>query len=677
MAVLGRTLEHLGVQMYKRRDTAIAELVANSWDANANHVWVDLPKESHYENSTSEIIIEDDGEGMTSDEVDDQYLVVGRNRRRESGEASPQGAAPSRRVMGRKGIGKLAGFGIAKEIEITTWRDGYAARLTLDIAKLKLDDKSMLEIDIPGEEEIPIPTDVRCPDHGTRLVLRNLKHKTAPNIEQLNESLSRRFSRTVRGLMTIEVCGDAVVEPIVEWEFHVPSDGSMQEAELDDGNVVRYRYSFSKTPLRQAGMRGFTILANGKTAQAPPFYFDVEATATAQHGTKNLSGTIEADFIDFGTDDETDVISTDRQEIDWEAEETIALHDWGAKLTRQALVEFRDFRQSKTKERVLADEGLRNRIERLDKTSQDQINKILGTIGLLDADSDTELILVSSLISAFEFRHFHDLIDEIEAAEDNPEQLQLLLMSISNWRVLESRAILEVIKGRISIIDKFHEMIVNGAPETAHRIGDENLHDLLADFPWLLHPEWQVLSEEKTISKQLVEWHRKDVADSLTEEEARQRYDFLALGDGNKLLVIEIKRPNYAPNMIDLQRLVTYQSNLARAEKREIEPIFISSNNFDEADYIIKQQPVEMFSWADIHARTKAYYEHYRALLEGESNHPDFHSKESELARARSVLDQGAFRGVALRASGIGEQDPILARLPNKSDDTGTSSNNA
>ena len=36
--VLGRTLEHLGVQMYKRRDIALAELVANSWDAGAKEV---------------------------------------------------------------------------------------------------------------------------------------------------------------------------------------------------------------------------------------------------------------------------------------------------------------------------------------------------------------------------------------------------------------------------------------------------------------------------------------------------------------------------------------------------------------------------------------------------------------------------------------------------------------
>jgi RecB family endonuclease NucS len=69
--------------------------------------------------------------------------------------------------------------------------------------------------------------------------------------------------------------------------------------------------------------------------------------------------------------------------------------------------------------------------------------------------------------------------------------------------VLESRAILEIIQGRLEIIDKFHSMIVNNAPETPHRKGDDNMHDLIAEYPWLLNPEWQVLAEEKTISKQL------------------------------------------------------------------------------------------------------------------------------------------------------------------------------
>ena len=52
-------------------------------------------------------------------------------------------------------------------------------------------------------------------------------------------------------------------------------------------------------------------------------------------------------------------------------------------------------------------------------------------------------------------------------------------------------------------MQKFHEMIVNNAPETAHKVGDDNLHDLLAGYPWLINPEWQVLSEETAISTQL------------------------------------------------------------------------------------------------------------------------------------------------------------------------------
>ena len=79
MAVLGRTLEHLGVQMYKQRPAALAELVANAWDADATRVWIEVPEGPVA--TTSQITITDNGSGMTPDEVADLYLVIGRNRR--------------------------------------------------------------------------------------------------------------------------------------------------------------------------------------------------------------------------------------------------------------------------------------------------------------------------------------------------------------------------------------------------------------------------------------------------------------------------------------------------------------------------------------------------------------------------------------------------------------------
>jgi len=79
ITVLGRTLEHLGTQMYKRRDVAIAELVANCWDAGAENVAITLPADGPYDPDTSQVNVADDGVGMSDDEVENNYLVIGRN----------------------------------------------------------------------------------------------------------------------------------------------------------------------------------------------------------------------------------------------------------------------------------------------------------------------------------------------------------------------------------------------------------------------------------------------------------------------------------------------------------------------------------------------------------------------------------------------------------------------
>jgi len=655
--------------MYKRRDTAIAELVANCWDAGARNVWVSLPV-GEYDRSSSVIVVEDDGAGMSDEDVEDHYLVVGRNRRQ-----ADAGADTARRVMGRKGIGKLAGFGIASVMELTTWRDSVSTALTLDIRKLKLGEREMANIDLLGKVE-PIPSGLRSTEHGTRLVLRDLKHSTAPAVDRLVEALARRFSTTVRGSMAIFVNDHPIGEPEINWATRRPPVGDTPDFEtevLASGNTVRYHYGFSKTVLASSELRGFTVMANGKTAQAPPFFFNVETTATGQHGTKYMSGTIEADFLDEGVDDDSDLVSTDRQEIDWESPETVELRAWGEELTRKALREFREFKQVQMRERVLEDEQLRARLDHLDRPSRDRALSLLGNLGLLDNDNDRELDLASNLISAFEYQQFHDFISDLEAVEEKPEQLEFLLEQIDGWKAIEGRAILEVIKGRISIIDKFHGLIVTGAPETAHLQGDENIHDLIADFPWLLDPEWQVLAEEKSISVQLREWAREDLADQLTDQDGRQRYDFLALGDEGSLVLIEIKRSDYAPTIDDIQRLIKYKANLQRAQVRPIRAVFISSKNFadDVSDYEDAGFPV-LLSWAEIHSRTKAYYEHYRALLEGDIADPSFHAKAAEVARTREVLEHGAYRGRVRREAGLGAQDPIRADLDASPPSSGT-----
>ena len=650
ITVLGRTLEHLGVQMYKRRDTAIAELVANCWDAGAKNVHIHLPKSGAYNQTTSTILIVDDGSGMNPEQIQEQYLVVGRNARRDDSRENP-----TRPLMGRKGIGKLAGFGLAAEMTVITWQDEIATELTLDVALLKRENGEADRVPIEGIVG-ELPSFATTPG-GTRIVLRKLKHKTPPSIESLRKALSRRFSRRVRGEMIIHVNDEPLGEPLLELENRFP-ETDYEIAHLEGGGHVRYFYGFAKKPIASGEMRGFTVYVRGKTAQAPPFYFQAEATASGQHATKYMTGEIEADYLDEGTDDESDLISTDRQGIDWESDTLQPFREWGERIVREALREWANRKGDRMEDWISKDAGLNARIQRLDLTSRKQVRKFIRTLGGADAERERALELADSLVRAFEYRHFHDVIRNIEVVGDDPEHLRQLLTHLSEWKVLESRAILEIIKGRHDVIEKFHQMIVNDFPETASKNSKDNMHDLLGGYPWILNPEWQVLSEEKALSTQLREWGEQDIK----EEDERLRYDFLALTDERQLVILEIKRPAYPVVLEDLQRLEKYMDRLSLGQTRKIHMVMICGPKPSVAESVLRnwqeRQDGQIRHWNDLYERARLYYDHYKAVLQGNVEGADFHRKETEVARTRGVLTPGAtHRGPSERAKGLGPQD--------------------
>jgi hypothetical protein len=656
--ILGRTLEHLGSQMYKRRDTAIAELVANAWDAGATQAHVTVPDPGTYNSLTDNIVISDDGSGMSEESVQDDYLVVGRNRRAE-GQPEPEG----RKVMGRKGIGKLAGFGIAGKMTLDTWRDGVLTTVPLELGRLKTKAGQATDVTLDGT----VGSAANQPyASGTTLTLTSLKHKTGVSPSDLRESLSRRFSYTVRGRMTVYVNGIEVVDPDINLETRFPAPTkdeptALAEAQLEDGTIARYWYGFSKTVLASSRMRGFAILVNGKTAQAPPFFFFVEGTASGQHGTRYLTGVIEADFLDAGTDDESDIVSTDRQELDWDDERTNALRTWGDRKTRELLREWANRRAAAVKKFVVDDPVLKTRIEKLDERSQKQVDKLLYTLGQADADQSRWKEMAGQLIAAYEYRHFHEMIAELDNLGDDPEALVSLLDHLRTWRTLESRAILAVVEGRLQIVEKFYSMLVGNAPETAGRIGDENLHDLIAQYPWLLHPDWQALSEERRITSQLKEWNAADV-----DEDDRTRYDFLALSEPGHLVVVEIKRSGHPPTEEELQRLLRYRTKLSKGTKAPITAVFVSSDQFaDDVTEYRKMANLAFWTWGEVHDRVSRLYTHYGAVLRDENNEGDWDDKQREVQLTRRVLEQGVYRGHAARAEGLGPQDIDYGGVPN------------
>ena len=315
----GRVIEHLGIQMYQSPVNAIAELVANAWDADATEVEIMLPETVTDPDTT--FVICDNGTGMTFDECQDLYLAVGRNRRgKEAEEQTPAG----RPVLGRKGIGKFAGFGIASLVTVETVSGvtGERTVFRLDLDALTADNEPRAvqkEIDVV---EYDPPSEERRDQHGTSITLSRLTIRRAPSGDQFRTSMARRFLLH-HGQADFRVSVQKKPLPrsydVAGFQYQFPKDlpEPIEGVEVDeegwglenvDGQEIRWRFLFRKETIAEEELKGVAVFAGGKLAQRP-FFFNLTRGFTGQHGAEYLAGQVEADFIDRLS---ADLIATER-----------------------------------------------------------------------------------------------------------------------------------------------------------------------------------------------------------------------------------------------------------------------------------------------------------------------------------------------------------------------------
>ena len=262
MKYAGGMIRHLGLQMYGGAVPAIAELIANSWDADASRVEVTIPLGRPIEQGLS-IEVLDDGTGMSFEEVNENYLAVGLDRRRRGRSKSPKG----RKVMGRKGIGKLAGFGIAETVRVESKRDGHLTAFEMDFDDMTSADQYVepyrptLIHDGPDEHD-SIPY-----DSGTRVVLEDLVIRNAVNANRFRLSMSRRFS-ILSNQFSVVINEEPLVSEDMDLEFRFPESG-VEVERIPGFGTVRWWVGFTEKPIKHDEARGIVVMVRGKLAQAP------------------------------------------------------------------------------------------------------------------------------------------------------------------------------------------------------------------------------------------------------------------------------------------------------------------------------------------------------------------------------------------------------------------------
>lgn len=311
-------IEHLGVKMYSHTVPAIAELIANAYDAGAKVAEVLL-----YDKHEHKIIIRDDGIGMTFDEINEFYLRIGRNRREEN-----QISCPNRKATGKKGLGKLALFGLGNKIEISTVRNGEQVTFILnyeDIKKSKGDYEPEFNIQ---EADFSVPS-------GTTITLTELTKKQGYPLNNYVEHLARLFDFPDPSFIIKMSLNDeepriidsklkySFVTSQFEWDYaaFIQTDSLTEKAEkYSNSGLISGKFITTEKPLKN-GLKGITLFANGRMVNEPEFFRSSESS----HFYSYLTGWLNVDFID---DDNEDLISTDRRSLDWKQPITTMLQNF-------------------------------------------------------------------------------------------------------------------------------------------------------------------------------------------------------------------------------------------------------------------------------------------------------------------------------------------------------------
>ena len=412
-----RTIEHLGIKMYSQLPYALAELVANAYDAGAGKVQIKL---YDADPDNKRIVITDDGDGMSYEEVGEKFLVIGR-KRRDTDESRTN--SKDRKITGKKGLGKLALFGIGKTINIETTCSGetQSTAFVLDW------DSILSEGSGTYYPQTQLIAKADPSEKGTTITLSNLSRITNFDVDATAVSLSKLFNCFDTDFVVEISCNDSTPIPLTR---EIKYEGINKEFEWDVKEIIStiedpYSYSgelkgkivSSKKPMKQ-DLRGITLYVNGRLANIPGFF----GVSEAGHTFSYISGWIDADFLD---EFDSDLISTDRQSISWDLPEAEALQKYLQRIVRFLVKDW----SAKRKQAKADSQSTRSGINTTDwfaKVPDDVRPKLTSVIDRIadkpeldDEDFSSVVHEVYDLVPPYTYFHYRLLHSEIQdAAKD-------------------------------------------------------------------------------------------------------------------------------------------------------------------------------------------------------------------------------------------------------------------
>jgi hypothetical protein len=537
-------LNHLGIKLYSSIPAVLSEVVANAWDADATEVNINIEKDK--------IIIEDNGHGMSSEDINSKYLFVGYDKRKDVSQTQTY----KRKVMGRKGIGKLSLFSIANNAIIETYNGQEKNGFILSYEKITALLKGKTGEEIYNPEPLE-KNELILKNKGTKIVLTQLKKNiNSVSINGLKKRIARRFSIIGTESFTVKINGQKIGVEDRDYFYKIQylwyfGDESKKYIDFCDKqklekinrrsgkiNILNESYLITGwigTVVKSGDLKDeddnlnkIIIMVRGKLAQEDI----IEDFPEGGLYTKYLIGEIHADFLDL--DDEEDIATTNRQEINKDEPRYKALRDFLQTELKNIQREWTNNRNESGVRQAIKIEAIKEWFDSLKPKTKQRAEKLFGKINELTVDDASKKELFKHAIIAFESLKYKDNLDAIEHI--TPENIHLFKEIFSEYDDIEATLYHQIIKARISVIKTLHENIDNNAKEKI-------VQDYLYENLWLLEPSWDRGTETPFMEKSVKSEFGKIDA-KLTDEEKRGRFDIKYKTSAGKHIIIELKRAN-------------------------------------------------------------------------------------------------------------------------------------
>lgn len=569
-------LNHLGLNLYSNVPAVLAEVVANSWDADAKNVEITF--------GTDFVEVFDDGIGLgrSVEDINERYLTVGYERRAQGEAITPELGRP---VMGRKGIGKLSLFSIAQTVDVHSARDGQLHSFRMDLESIR---EQITKGDGLYEPAEIMPHDhMRQIERGTLIHITDFKRRWVHNDSWLKKRLARRFS--VIGAeydFRVRINGTEITVADRDY-FHrlqyIWTYGDHgQQFERQAANAVRQHKRTGSIPgtgdvwgwvgtvdksgaLKDDGesINKITILMRGKLAQED-ILSEFGESGVYSHF---LIGEINADFLD--ADEADDAATSNRQRLLEDDPRYVALKKFIQDELKHIQGQWTDIRNedglNKAQEMFPA---IKEWYGELPNDYREAARRLFGKINQLPIsnEADRRNIIKNSVI-AFESLRYKNNLNKLDSV--SIENLPAVAQVFADYDDIEATLYHQIVQERLSVINALQTKVEEAVKEKV-------VQDHIFTHLWLLDPAWERADGTEIIeSRVTTEFGR--VTALLSPEEKAGRFDIKYRTTSRKHIIIELKKPDRAVSIFDLAKQINkYRTALQKVLEevnRATEPI--------------------------------------------------------------------------------------------------------